>query len=102
MKSLINLARSLLGEDIASHENLPELLCRPCERKLENYRKFMLKIKEYETEFSRLSERCVEVSPSLIPLAVKLHETNRFCKSSNTPHSGVQRDAANDVTLLWK
>jgi hypothetical protein len=25
-----------------------------------------------------------------------------WCKSSNTPHSGVQRDAANDVTLLWK
>ena len=68
-RELLNLARKLSSEDIAQHENLPELLCRPCERRLGNFKEFRSKIQECQKQFERFSKRCVEVSPSLLPLA---------------------------------
>jgi hypothetical protein len=37
---LLNLARSLSGEQLLRHENLPELICRPCERRIGNFKAF--------------------------------------------------------------
>lgn len=68
-RELLNLARKLSSEDIAQHENLPELLCRPCERRLGNFKEFRSKIQECQKQFERFSKRCVEVSPSLLPPA---------------------------------
>ena len=66
-RELLILARNLSGEDLAPHENLPKLLCRPCERRLVNYKDFRSKIQESQKSFERFSKRCVEVSPSVVP-----------------------------------
>jgi hypothetical protein len=66
---LLNLARSLSGEQLLRHENLPELICRPCERRIGNFKAFRLKIQESQTKFKQFSKRCVEISPSVVPPA---------------------------------
>ena len=64
-RELLHLARNLSGESLVQHENLPELLCRPCERRLGNFKTFRVKIQESQKKFEQLSKRCVEISPSL-------------------------------------
>jgi hypothetical protein len=90
-RELLNLARNLSGEDIAPHENFPELLCRPCER-LGNFREFRLKIKECQKQFDRFSKRCVEVFPSLIPpaKATRKESVSVRPKLNFTPVEGVR------------
>jgi hypothetical protein len=87
----LNLAWNLSGEDIATHENLPELLCRPCERRLGNFREFRLKVKECQKQFYRFSKRCVEVSLSLIPpaKATRKESVSVRTKLNFTPVEGV-------------
>ena len=51
------------------HENLPELICRPCERRIGNFKAFRLKIQESQKKFEQFSKRCVEISPSVFPPA---------------------------------
>jgi hypothetical protein len=88
---LLTLAWNLSGEDIAPHENLPELLCHPCERRLGNFREFTLKIKECQKQFDRFSKRCVEVSPSLIPpaKATRKESVSVRTKLNFTPVKGI-------------
>ena len=45
-RELLTLARSLSGEQLLQHENLPELICRACERRLGNFKFFRVKIQE--------------------------------------------------------
>ncbi len=45
-RELLHLARSLSGERLLLHKNPLELICRPCERRLGNFKAFRSKIQE--------------------------------------------------------
>ena len=82
---LLNLARSLSGKQLLLHENLPQLVCRACERRLGNFKAFRLKIQETQKTFEQFSKRCVEVSPSVVPPAkTSRRETTTPTQSSRT------------------
>ena len=52
-RELLILARNLSGEPLVQSENLPELLCRPCERMLGNFKVFWIKIQESQKKFEQ-------------------------------------------------
>lgn len=68
-KELLALAEAAFGGTLQHHELRPHLVCRPCERRLNNFRAFKAMITESQSHFQR-SERqervkkCTEVSPS--------------------------------------
>ena len=64
-RELLILARNISGEPLVQSENLPELLCRPCERRLGNFKVFRIKIQESQKKFEQSSKRCIGISPSL-------------------------------------
>ena len=66
---LLTMARSLSGVQLLQHENLPELICRACERRLVNFKSFRDKIQESQKKFEQFSKRCVELSPTVNPTA---------------------------------
>ncbi len=67
-RELLHLARSLSGERLLLHENLLELICRPCERRLGNFKAFR-KFRRVKKKSEQFSKRCVEISPSVVPPA---------------------------------
>ena len=66
-RELLTLARSLSGEQLLQHENLPELICRACERRLGNFKSFHVKIQESQKKFAQSSKRLVPLSLSVNP-----------------------------------
>ena len=65
---------SILGEDLPHVDGFPSLICRPCERRVNNTISFKNII--FETQKSLLkasrSKRCVEISPSVLKPSVKV------------------------------
>ena len=58
---LLITAEDIFGKSLEKGE-LPHLLCRPCERRLNNFRSFKAIIIQSQSSFERV-KRCVEVSP---------------------------------------
>ena len=85
---LLCLAQNVLGESIPRHENLPHLVCRPCERRLLNFKDLRTKIQECQKTLERRSKRCVEMSPSLVPVASTVERGGR---RGNYPGPGPRR-----------
>ena len=68
-KELLALAEAVFGGTLQRHELRPNLVCRPCERRLNNFRAFKAMITESQSHFQRNErqervKRCIEVSPS--------------------------------------
>ena len=61
---LLIAAEDVYGQSLRKEDDLPHLLCRPCERRLKTFREFKLKITETQDSFER-AKRCIEVSPSV-------------------------------------
>ena len=83
-RELLHLARSLSGERLLPHENLPELICRPCERRLGNFKAFRSKVQESQKKFEQFSKRCVEISPSVVPPAKTARQLTTKTTSART------------------
>ncbi len=82
-RELLHLARSLSGERLLLYENLLELICRPCERRLGNFKAFR-KFRRVKKKSEQFSKRCVEISPSVVPPAtIRLNFTTDDQVSSN-------------------
>ena len=62
-RPLLSAAEQIYGQSLKKDE-LPHLLCRPCERRLKNFKEFKVKITETQDSFQRV-KRCIEVSPSV-------------------------------------
>ena len=65
---LLETAEQICGHSIVYEANLPHLVCRPCERRLNNTRDFQKVILETEQSFHKGQarfKRCVDVSPSV-------------------------------------
>ena len=68
-KELLALAEAVFGGPLQRHELRPHLVCRPCDRRLNNFRAFKAMIAESQSHFQRNErrervKRCIEVSPS--------------------------------------
>lgn len=61
---LLIAAEDVYGQSLRKEDDLPHLLCRPCERRLKTFREFKLKITETQDSFER-AKRCIEVLPSV-------------------------------------
>ena len=66
-------AEDVYGNRLPKSENLPHLICRPCERRVKNTKQFKNLISETQRslEQSSRSKRCVELSPSVVKPPLK-------------------------------
>ena len=70
-RALLKIAEQICGHPILYDANLPHLICRPCERRLNNaieFRKVIVETEQlfHQAEFSQTRfKRCVDVSPSV-------------------------------------
>ncbi|XP_068685296.1 uncharacterized protein [Montipora foliosa] len=62
-RSLLASAEDIYGSSLQKSELLPHLLCRPCERRLNNFKTFKTLISESQRSLERV-KRCIEESPS--------------------------------------
>lgn len=67
---LLASAEMLYGEILPCDDVLPRLICRPCERRLNNFTKFKTLVCESQTSFVR-TKRCSNISPSTPTTAAK-------------------------------
>ena len=83
-KNLFNRANAMLlakveelyGDSLPCDDSLPRLICRPCERRVDNFKKFKTLISENQNSFSRV-KRCIPVSPSAILPSTKSAKSAR-------------------------
>ena len=71
---LLTAAEELYSGSFSQSELLPHLICRPCERRVNNLKAFKNTITETQTSFERI-KRCIEVPPSA-PQALKSSKVN--------------------------
>lgn len=79
-RALLETAEELYGSSLPQSEELPHLICRPCERRLNNFKVFKTTISESQASFDRV-KRCIEVSPSA-PRTLKRSKANEAVRSS--------------------
>ena len=60
---LLSLAEEVYGGKLPNEDSLPHLLCRPCERRLDNFKKFRNTIRGNQYSMTQ-KKRCIESSPS--------------------------------------
>ena len=63
-RALLSAAEEIYDQSLRNENELPHLLCRPCERRLKSFMEFKAKIRETQASFERV-KRCIEVSPSV-------------------------------------
>ena len=87
---LLITVEDILGQSLQKGE-LPHLLCRPFEKRLNNFRSFKATIIESQSSFERV-KRCVEVSPSV----------RRPSKSSKDSEKSSRRGLSFDTSSTGK
>ena len=60
---MLAFAELLYGGELLCGDSLPHLVCRPCERRLDNFMKFKNMICDNQDSMMR-QKRCIELSPS--------------------------------------
>ena len=63
-RALLSAAEEIYDQSLRNEDELPHLLCRPCERRLKSFMEFKAKIIETQASFEQV-KRCIEVSPSV-------------------------------------
>ena len=73
-KTILRNAEFSYGSELPQDENLPHLICTPCERMLKNATHFKNVIRETQRALREeiRAKRCVELSPSVVKLSAKL------------------------------
>ena len=94
-KELLALAEAAFGGTLQRHELRPHLVCRPCERRLNNFRAFKAMITESQSHFQRSKrqkgvKKCTEVSPSA-PRTLKSTKDGTTCRGLNFADSAENR-----------
>ena len=67
---LLTMAETIYGCKLPCDDELPRLICRPCERRLNNFKAFKTVVCDSQTAFSR-TKRCIVISPSAETTAPK-------------------------------
>ena len=60
---LLSMVEALYGGKLPCQDELPRLVCRPCERRLNNFKSFKTLVCASQTAFFR-TKRCIDISPS--------------------------------------
>lgn len=73
-QSVLRDAESVYGGPLPQEDCLPHLICRPCERRLNNAIQFKNTIQETQRLLGEnlRSKRCIEVSPSVVKPPAKI------------------------------
>ena len=73
-KKILNNVESIHGEKLPHVEGFPNLLCRPCERRVNNTITFKNVISETQKSLLKDSrtKRCLDISPSVVRPAAKV------------------------------
>ena len=80
-RALLASVEELYGGSLSQIELLPRLVCRPCERRVNNFKAFKNIITETKQSFERV-KRCIEVSPSSAPRTLKSSKVNEPVRRS--------------------
>ena len=69
--NLVKIAEDCLGDQLVRDQNLPQNICRPCERRLANYSSFKELISKSQESLKSQSrtKRCPDPSPTGLPAA---------------------------------
>ena len=96
---LLAAAEELYGGSFSQSELLPRLVCRPCERRVNNFKAFKKTITETQTSFERI-KRCIEVSPSAprAPKSSKVNEPSVDVRSRRGINFGDEQPSGNKVS----
>ena len=86
---LLATAEYLYGKALPRSEVLPRLVCRPCERRLTNFRNF--KTTESQASFEVIVKRCLEESPSAPHTIKSLKARKDANMAGNVPGSRSRR-----------
>ena len=81
---LLATAEDLYGKALPRSNVLPLLVCRPCERRLTNFRKFKITVSESQASFEVKVKRCLEESPSAPHTFKSLKARRPFLESPGT------------------
>ena len=95
-RALLRAAEELCGSSLPQREDLPHLICRPCERRLNNARDFKRVISESQASFERV-KRCIDISPSA-PRTLKRAKENEPAAPSS--RRGLSFDGAEVSTFI--
>lgn len=93
-RQLLATAEELYGKALPCDELLPYLLCRPCERRLNNFQVFKTTIAESQASFELKVKRCIEESPSA-PHTLKSLKSTESNMSGNVPGESRSRRGLN-------
>ncbi len=107
-QALLRIAEQLCGYPLVQDSSLPHLVCRPCERRLNNCLQLQEVIKKTEEIFQqRLTrstrvKRCVNVSPSISqPQKSRISASKRRVVTSLSFDVGQERSSLNpDIEVI--
>ena len=88
---LLATAEDLYGKALPRSDVLPHLVCRPCERRLTNFRKFKTTVSESQASFEVKVKRCLEESPSAPNTIKSLKARKDGNMAGNVPVSRSRR-----------
>lgn len=88
---LLATAEDLYGKTLPRRDVLPHLVCRPCERRLTNFRKFKITVSESQASFEVKVKRCLEESPSAPHTIKSLKARKDANMAGNVPVSRTRR-----------
>ena len=74
--NILKLAEDCLGDVLVRDENLPQNICKPCERRLTNYKalKDVILKSQNALKLQLRTKRCPEPSPSSLPARKKIRQ----------------------------
>ena len=95
--TILKNAEEIYGKALPQDNSLPHLICRPCERRVENAIKFKRIIAQTQTslELSVRTKRCLEISPSIIRPSSKVRTSD---ESSSTRRRSLDFSATETDT----
>ena len=88
-KASVNVLASaelLYGGKLLRGDSLPHLVCRPCERRLDNFMKFKNMICDNQDSMMR-QKRCIELSPSAPTADEKSAKTDTLIRGKSSQRS---------------
>lgn len=92
-QSVLRNAETVYGGALPQVDGLPHLICRPCERRLNNAIQFKNTIRETQRSLleNLRSKRCIEVSPSIVkpPAKIQTVVSRRRSLDFSTPADDV-------------
>ena len=63
-RPILSAAEELCGRSLPRSDYMSHLVCRPCERRLNNFKAFKATICDSQDAYERRFKRCIEISPS--------------------------------------